>query len=499
MTPPMIAGRRLRLAVAAQALALAIMIGGAAIALTSVLSPGLARPEESKRSPVVLPPRKSHTDHSGMMKGPFADGPSVTRACLACHPTAGQQMLHSAHFTWLGEAGKVPGAGGPGHDLPQRIGKRNLINNFCLSIESNWPRCTNCHAGYGWKDGSYDFSKVENIDCLICHEQTGTYRKDLAGIPVAGANLVAAAGSVAAPTRENCGTCHFAGGGGDAVKHGDMDGSLYFPRERIDVHMGRHGMTCIDCHRTQQHQIPGQSLSVSVSGRSHIACTDCHQTAAHRNERLNQHTAAVACVTCHIPLMAVDAPTKLVWDWSTAGHDTEVKDQHRYMKEKGSFVYARQVPPEYAWYDGTGERYLKGDRIDPSGVVAVSKPSGSIRDPKARIWPFKIHRGKQPYDEKNQYLLVAQTYGPGGFWSEFNWDKALQLGAKASGLPYSGQYGFAATEMYWPLAHMVQPGERALQCGDCHGEHGRMDWAALGYEGDPAYRGGRVRLGLVGQ
>lgn len=143
MTPTLIPGRRLRLAVAAQALALAIMIGGAAIALTSVLSPGLARPEESKRQPVVLPPKKSHTDHSGMMKGPFADGPSVTSACLGCHQAAGQQMLHSAHFTWLGEAGKVPGAGGPGHDLPQRIGKRNLINNFCLSIESNWPRCTN--------------------------------------------------------------------------------------------------------------------------------------------------------------------------------------------------------------------------------------------------------------------------------------------------------------------------------------------------------------------
>ena len=143
----------------------------------------------------------------------------------------------------------------------------------------------------------------------------------------------------------------------------------------------------------------------------------------------------MACATCHIPVMAVDAPTKLVWDWSTAGQDTEVKDPHRYMKEKGSFVYARQVPPEYAWYDGTGERYLKGDRIDPSGVVAVSKPSGSIRDPKARIWPFKIHRGKQPFDEKNQYLLVAQTYGPGGFWSEFNWDKALRLGAQASACP----------------------------------------------------------------
>lgn len=426
------------------------------------------------------------------MKGPFPDGPAVTRSCLGCHPAAGQEMLHSEHFTWLGEPSMVPG-----HDSPRRIGKRNLINNFCLSIESNWPRCTNCHAGYGWKDGSFDFTKVDNVDCLICHEQTGRYRKGLAGLPEQGIDLVATAASVARPTRENCGTCHFAGGGGDAVKHGDMDGTLVFPRDHVDVHMARHGMVCIDCHRAREHRIPGQSLSLDVSGRDRVACTDCHPAEPHRSQRLNQHVAAVACPTCHIPAMALDAPTKMVWDWSTAGKDTAVKDPHRYLKEKGSFVYESKVPPAYAWYDGTGERYLKGDRIDPSGVVAVNKPRGSIADGKARIWPFKIHRGKQPYDEEHQYLLVAQTYGPGGFWTEYDWDKALRLGAQAAGLPYSGQYGFVPSVMYWPLAHMVQPGERSLQCGDCHGERGRMDFVALGYQGDPAFRGGRGRLGAV--
>jgi octaheme c-type cytochrome (tetrathionate reductase family) len=489
--------RRPRAIAVAQALGLLAMVAFAAIALTSFLSPGLARPNEARKEPIAVPHRKSHTDHTGMMKGPFPDGPSVTRACLTCHPEAGQQMLHSEHFTWLGEPAMVPGTGGPGHDSPQRIGKRNLINNFCLTIESNWPRCTNCHAGYGWKDASFDFGKVENVDCLICHEQTGSYRKDLGGVPASGINLVAVAGSVAAPTRENCGTCHFAGGGGDAVKHGDMDGTLSFPREHVDVHMGKHGLICTDCHRTTAHKIPGQSLSVEVSGRSHVACTDCHASAPHRNERLNEHTAALACPTCHIPVMAVDAPTKMIWDWSTAGQDTAVKEPHRYLKEKGSFVYEAKAPPEYAWYDGTGERYLKGDRIDPSGVVSVSKPRGNIHDPKSRIWPFKIHRGKQPYDTENNYLLVAKTYGPGGFWTEYDWDKALRLGAEVSGVPYSGHYGFVRTQMYWPLAHMVQPGEHALQCADCHGEHGRMDWAALGYEGDPATRGGRERQGLV--
>jgi octaheme c-type cytochrome (tetrathionate reductase family) len=479
--------------VALQAAVLAGMVGLVAAALTLVFPVGAggrhrARPARTAH----LAPRKGHTDHHGMMPGPLPDGPSVTRACLGCHPNAGTEMLESSHFTWLGHAAVVPG-----HDKPQQIGKKNLINNFCLSVESNWPRCTNCHAGYGWTDASFDFKKAENIDCLICHEQTGTYRKGLGGVPENGVDLVLVAGSVAAPTRENCGTCHFSGGGGDAVKHGDMDGSLFFPRERIDVHMGRHDFLCTDCHKTQKHQIPGQSLSVTVSGESHVTCEGCHGGSPHKSERLNEHASAVACATCHIPVMAVDAPTKLIWDWSTAGRDTEIKDPHRYMKEKGSFVYAKQVVPDYAWYDGTGERYLKGDPIDPERVVSISKPRGSIGDPNARIWPFKVHRGKQPYDQKQNHLLVAKTYGEGGFWTDYDWDKAVRLGSEAAGIAYSGFYGFVETEMYWPLAHMVQPGQRALQCTDCHGESGRMDWAALGYDGDPAFRGGRVRLGLV--
>jgi octaheme c-type cytochrome (tetrathionate reductase family) len=491
--------RRSRLVL--EVLVLLGMIAAVAAALSTVMPVGAARAERKETlsvSDVVQSRRKGHTDHQGMIKGPLPNGQAVTRACLACHPDAGHEMLASSHFTWLTAKAQVPGTGSAEHERPQRIGKRNLINNFCLSVESNWPRCTKCHAGYGWKDESFDFGRAENIDCLVCHEQTGTYRKADNGDPEPDVDLVAVAGSVAAPTRENCGTCHFAGGGGDAVKHGDMDGSLFFPRERIDLHMGRHDFVCTDCHKTEKHQIPGQLLSVNMADRSRVACEGCHGETPHRSERLNDHTRAVACAACHIPVMAVDAPTKMVWDWSTAGKDSPGTDSHVYSKEKGSFVYEKQVIPEYAWYDGTGERYLKGDRIDdPREVLVLSKPRGSIRDPKAKIWPVKVHRGKQPYDTKLLHLLVAKTYGEGGFWTEYDWDKAIRLGSQAAKIEYSGSYGFVMTEMYWPLAHMVQPGERALQCTDCHGKSERMDWQALGYQGDPAFRGGRVRLGMV--
>jgi hypothetical protein len=196
--------------------------------------------------------------------------------------------------------------------------------------------------------------------------------------------------------------------------------------------------------------------------------------------------------------MAVEAPTKLVWDWSTAGVDTTTRDPHRYLKEKGSFVYAARVTPEYHWFDGRMTRYLKGDLIEaPERGVDINHPMGGIRESGAQIWPFKVHRGKQPYDTELRHLLVAQTYGAEGYWTLFDWQRALEAGSKAAGVPFSGRYGFVQTRMFWPLAHMVPPANQALTCLDCHSESGRLDWQALGYDGDPATRGGRGRLGLV--
>ena len=67
------------------------------------------------------------------------------------------------------------------------------------------------------------------------------------------------------------------------------------------------------------------------------------------------------------------------------------------------------------------------------------------------------------------------------------------MGAGITGLPYSGEYSFAHTTMFWPQTHMVAPKSEALQCKACHAEGGRMDWEALGYPGDPIKWGSRAR------
>jgi hypothetical protein len=179
------------------------------------------------------------------------------------------------------------------------------------------------------------------------------------------------------------------------------------------------------------------------------------------------------------------------WDWSTAGQDIP-EDPHEYLKIKGSFVYERNFMPDYAWYNGNADRYILGDEIDPDEVTVLNQPLGSIDDPTAKIYPFKVHTAKQIYDSELNILLQPKTVGEGGYWTDFDWDQAARLGAEASGIPYSGNYGFAETEMYWVLTHMVQPKENALQCADCHSEDGRMDWEALGYYGDPMKWGSRL-------
>lgn len=432
-------------------------------------------------------PTAAPTDHTALLTGPFESGSDVTTACLECHEDAGEQMKSNVHWTWESEPLLLPG-----REEVVTVGKKNQINNFCIGIQGNWSSCTRCHTGYGWEDESFDFNNETNIDCLACHGDPNLYAKGSAGEPAEGVDLVAVAQSVGRPTRQNCGSCHFNGGGGNAVKHGDLDESLYYPDETIDVHMGRYDFQCVDCHVTEDHAISGHMISVSPIGNDTLSCQNCHEPDLHEDERITSHVETVACQTCHVPEGAVRDATKVEWDWSTAGQDLP-EDPHVYLKIKGNFVYEHDLVPTYDWFNGNADRYIVGDTIDPSQMTVLNEPLGDVTDPQAQIWPFKVHTALQPYDTGYNYLLIPRTAGDGGFWQEFDWEQAFIRNQEDSGLSYSGSHDFAETEMYWPLTHMVQPKENALQCQDCHGENGRMDWEALGYYGDPLRWGGRVQ------
>jgi octaheme c-type cytochrome (tetrathionate reductase family) len=416
-------------------------------------------------------------------------------------------VQHTKHWTWESVDPKTG----------QMRGKKNIINNYCTSPISNEKDCMACHAGYGWKDSSFDFTIEKNVDCLVCHDTTGTYRKlpGDAGHPVyerkefpAGSgkfvdpvDLKRVAQNIGKPSRTNCGACHFFGAGANGAKHGDLDSSLQHPGKYLDVHMNEKGLnfSCATCHSTSSHQVAGSRYNVAaaVKGPAHIrgkadespaSCQSCHGNKPHPEKmaRLNQHTDKIACQTCHIPEYARDdIGTELSWDWSQAtvmgpdGKPFARKDsagRRAFDSKKGAWVWDSHVIPEYRWFNGVSTYKVIGDKIDPSKVVKINEVGGSPDDPGSRIWPTKVHRGKQPYDKVNSYLTVQHTAGEdeSALWHNYDWQKAISAGMKAAGLPYSGEYGFVSTELTWPITHMVAPKEDALTCAQCHSRNGRL-------------------------
>jgi hypothetical protein len=73
-------------------------------------------------------------------------------------------------------------------------------------------------------------------------------------------------------------------------------------------------------------------------------------------------------------------------------------------------------------------------------------------DKSSKIWPVKMHRGKQIYDSIHNTLiqpkLHAEIKGDSAYWKDFDWHTASAAGMKHLELPYSGKYDFVETEMY---------------------------------------------------
>ena len=141
--------------------------------------------------------RRNIPDHQSFIQLSEGAAPQeITMECLSCHPAVGQSILRSAHWNWEGLSPDTRG-----YEHRNDLGKKQVLNNYCIHVGSNLERCTMCHIGYGWKDGSFDFSNTSNIDCLVCHDTTGTYKKAPpgAGYPMEEIDLIAVAKNVGHP------------------------------------------------------------------------------------------------------------------------------------------------------------------------------------------------------------------------------------------------------------------------------------------------------------
>ncbi|OIO03822.1 MAG: cytochrome C [Elusimicrobia bacterium CG_4_10_14_0_2_um_filter_56_8] len=429
-------------------------------------------------------PSADHTKFTALQKK-FTSPRQVTEACIGCHNKRHEEVMRSAHWNWEKEE-YIEGRG------VVYLGKKNAINNFCISTPGNEKSCAKCHIGYGMDSKGTEFSDRGSVDCLVCHDNSETYTKapDKGGAPLGTLDLNLIAQSVGKPKRTNCGVCHFFGGGGNNVKHGDLEKALFEPDRDLDVHMASAGqnLQCVDCHKTEKHNISGKMYSLSSMNQNRSTCEQCHTAAPHADTVLNEHTVKVACQTCHIPAYAKANATKMYWDWSTAGKlkngkpyaEEDSMGNHSYMSIKGSFVWKKNVKPDYIWFNGTASHYLSGDKVDDkAGPLVLNPLHGSYADENSKIIPVKIHVANQPYDPENKILiqprLFSENKGEGAFWKDFNWVSAARAGMKAIGLPFSGKVSFIKTEMYWPLNHMVAPKESSVKCSECHiREGGRL-------------------------
>ncbi len=453
-----------------------------------------------------------HAKHSALQQT-FAKGQQITQACLTCHSEAEAQFKKTIHWTWIGhtdENGKQLGKAG------------DSLNNFCLATNKMDDKgCSSCHTG--WK------AKEEGVNCLVCHSrkkmdfqeafedyQAFSDSDDPEEVEIANeiqAEIQTAAQDIGRPTRQNCGGCHFKGGGGDGVKHGDLDSSLSKPNKALDVHMGTDGQNfeCTRCHTTVEHHVAGRIYSKPAHTdrksllendlTSKITCESCHGATPHeKGHKANDHTDKVACQSCHIPEFARVLPTKMSWDWSKSG---KLKDGKKYKEKgplgtidymtiKGQMTWEKNVVPQYAWFNGAMNTMTVKDTIDPAKEVIVSGPVGASDDPDARIYPFKVHRGVQPYDKVNNNLLAPLLSGKHGYWATLDWNDALTRGMAAMDVHFSGEFDFVSSTYYFPTTHMVAPKDNVVTCNECHtADGGRLE----GITG--VYMPGRDRAGWL--
>jgi hypothetical protein len=424
-----------------------------------------------------------------------------TKTCLKCHTKEAKTFFNSQHYQWQGEAPQIVNAKG------KKLGKINTVNDFCTNPLANWigdeknsqgdsisQGCSKCHAGLGLvPSGVESQEQLENIDCLICHAkgyQRNLFPKDGGGWewkPILWNNregLDSVSKRIILPSKTNCLRCHAGSGGGQNYKRGDLEYDLADCDRNFDVHSGKDGVNfeCIDCHKGDDHRVRGRGtdLSGTDSPLKPLSCdgTECHGPTPHKSVVINTHTQKVYCTVCHIPSFAKTDATDMARDWSKPSYN---KDKEKYS---ATIELQKNVIPVYAWYNGTTYEQLLGEPVKKlaDGTVGMMVPQGNRSDARAKIFAFKLHKGKMPVLKGKEFILPIEVEE---FFKSGEMDKAIKGAAEKTYGVKDASYYWVDTTRYMGIFHEAVPKEKALSCLDCHDTGKRLDWKALGYESDP--------------
>jgi hypothetical protein len=387
--------------------------------------------------------------------------------CENCHPGKAKEFLSSVHWKHASPVTNVEGL-----DPSLEYGMLNRIYTMCNgndvvnnlkqtpqgeAAKAKFTGCNTCHPGNHLSDVGSSGTEAENaIDCLVCHSadydftKRVPYRDEQDRVVMGQDRSVKAALSVGRPATKNCMVCHERAGGGIYVKRG-----FEFTKKN-DVHAAR-GMTCVDCHKAENHRIPtGFDPNTWANDGVRVSCNDCHGAAPHEDEDYNRHTSKIACQTCHIT--------------HTGG--TMAKDFTRWEQATDKFyepatiqAEANSTRPAYAWYN---QRVRNTPRF--------IGPAGSRTDGKSKIYPFKVFQGKAFFDKTSGQLLSMDFAPPMA-----NGDALAGVASAARTLgikTYEATPGWQT--LYFGSSHLVTR-DGALTCVQCHAVGGALNFKDLGY------------------
>jgi hypothetical protein len=362
-------------------------------------------------------------------------------------------------------------------------GKINsAINAYCINIAGNWgAQCGFCHVGRGAQPvytTSPTTAQLDNIDCLMCHNEAyalARVRLSTTSLgPPSGtsqATLDSYVRTVGKPTRKTCLKCHAYGGGGDALKRGDISSMQGATTDgNFDVHMAtsRGNMTCQTCHKFVNHKVTGKGSDLqSTDYAAEIKCATsaCHstrQTGGHATTAVNKHITRVACQTCHVPVFGKGIATEMERDWrvrKTNGHPSNVT--------------ATNVKPTWKFWNRKTWNYLKGNtgRYNATtGAWETVQLQGSITgDTTNKLYPFKYKIAYQPMRTTGNMLITLDTNEYLNLTGDY--PKAVTQGLSLMGFPSTDAWTTVKADTYQMLNHTVADAQSTggvMVCADCH-------------------------------
>lgn len=409
--------------------------------------------------------------------------------CLQCHEAEAHEVFGSIHYQWLGESPYM-------NDGPKMQGKLDVgVNSYCINITGNWDDCGACHVGLGDRPTQQvSQAQLENIDCLICHQESyerikvgGRFVPDSDNMTI---SILEAARTVHNPTRVTCLKCHARGGAGDNYKRGDLAIAHGVTTDRnFDVHMATSGanLDCRDCHATEQHLVAGRGSDLRPTDLDiKMSCTDCHEDKAlvtgHALPSTNRHVSRVACQSCHIGTYARNATD------TAANEQTELHRDWRLPLTTASGeihptpTLAGDIIPQYAWWNGSSVSYLlfEDALIDQlTGAIATSRPIGDVANSSSKLYPFKYKTATQPLVQSYNQLIALDT---SVYYSTGDIDEAVRSGLENMNYSPDEPYEWVQTDTLQLITHEVQPASFTLTCTECHTDTSRMDLIGnLGY------------------